>query len=293
MTLLRGGMRWLVVGAALTVLVSGLGLINSVWTGAQQQEIEVCPRYQGSCPYTSIAAAVRDAPDGATIVIWPASYNEPPMDITKALTFKVKKRGLVSIFPTLGGRYNGLFRIAVGDKNKWVSFLGDSESNFDINGGSDVKLVVFYIKSNARFASVAVSGRGSTEAVIFAELWEDMRLEFVNGQIGGGKVYGLVNQSSPKSWVQVKGTLVNVNAMGIRNLTGSVDVNGNSFISNDTGVYAGETSDLGRAWIENNSFEKNGWGIFAKTEYNIVRCRNNTFKNNTNNMNDVAAQVCS
>jgi cell division protein FtsN len=49
--MMRGRVSWLMVGVVLTVLVSGL-VGRNIWTGAQQQEIEVCPSYQGSCPYT-------------------------------------------------------------------------------------------------------------------------------------------------------------------------------------------------------------------------------------------------
>jgi hypothetical protein len=295
--MMRGRVSWLMVGVVLTVLVSGL-VGRNIWTGAQQQEIEVCPSYQGSCPYTSIAAAVRDAPDGATIVIWPASYNEMPIDITKALTFKVKKRGsppyLAAIYPKITSRtFDGLIRIAVNDKNKWVSFIGDSESRFIVRASSSVKVAVFYIRSNARFSHVVVSGDHYASGVIYTELWDGMKVEFSDGNIGGGKEWGLLNSSYPRTtWVTVTNSLINANGTGIWNLVDNVSIAGNEIIGNGTGVYAGESEGLGRAWIENNSFQENGWGIFAKTIYNIVQCRNNTFSKNQADMNNVAAEVC-
>lgn len=279
------------VGTVLSVLVGGLGPYSG--TEAQQQEIEVCPRYVGSCPYTSIAAAVRDAPDGATIVIWPASYTETPMEITKALTFKVKKIGsvyVVSILPKLGGNYSGLFKIAVDNKDKWVEFLGDSQSSFSINGGSDAKTAVFYIQSNARFDHVAVSGRGGTKAVIYAQLWEGMTLKFVNGEIGGGKTWGLVNLSNPKSDVTVTNTLINVNEGGAGNFMGNFFLAKNHFISNGTGVYVYKEGWW--TWINNNTFEKNGTGIYAESSGPIRECKGNVFINNGTNMNSAAAEVC-
>lgn len=291
MMLLRRGVSWLVVGTVLSVLVGGLGPYSG--TEAQQQEIEVCPRHLGSCPYTSIAAAVRDAPDGATIVIWPASYTETPMEITKALTFKVKKIGsvyVVSILPKLGGNYSGLFKIAVDNKDKWVEFLGDSQSSFSINGGSDAKTAVFYIQSNARFDHVAVSGRGGTKAVIYAQLWEGMSVEFVNGEISGGKSWGLVNLSNPKSDVTVTNTLINVNEGGAGNFLGNFFLAKNHFISNGTGVYVYKEGWW--TWINNNTFEKNGTGIYAESSDPIRECKGNVFINNGTNMNSAAAEVC-
>lgn len=291
MMLLRRGVSWLMVGTVLAVLVGGLGPYSG--TGAQEQEIEVCPRYVGSCPYTSIAAAVRDAPDGATIVIWAAGYTEPPIEITKALTFKVKKRGManvVNIFPTLGGNYPGLFKIAVDNKDKWVQFLGDSETSFSINGGSDAKTAVFYIQSNARFDHVVVSGRGGTEAVIYAQLWEGMTLEFFNGEIGGGKEWGLVNLSNPKSDVTVINNLIHVNEAGAGNFLGNFFLAKNHFISNGTGVYVYKEGWW--TWINNNTFEKNGTGIYAESSDPIRECKGNVFINNGTNMNSAAAEVC-
>lgn len=75
-------------------------------------------------------------------------------------------------------------------------------------------------------------------------------------------------------------------------MIGSLDVAGNQFIANGTGVYAGESTNFGRAWINSNSFKENGWGIFAVTEYNIYQCRGNAFQNNRQDMNSVAAAIC-